>query len=102
MNLKILTAKELPFAEALGAIRDFLQESLPEVHRVNVTKLAQIDADEGTWEAEAEVWQPNDTVKNLGLPTQKPVLDQQEYLLRLDSQLNVLAYALKESISEQE
>ena len=83
------------------AVCDFLRESLPEVDRVNIVKLApaRVDVNEGTWwEAEAEVWQPNATIQSLQLKTHRPVLDEQLYVLRLDSQLNVLAYGLKEEI----
>ena len=83
--------------EARNAVISFLQR-LPEVKRVNITKLAVLDAEKGTWEAEAEVWVPNPTIKALGLPTQREVLDCQPYLLRLDKQLNIAAYGLKESV----
>ena len=101
-TLKRLLAERIPITDARTAVSDFIQESLPDVHRVNVTKLVQIDPDEGTWEAEVEVWQPNATIQGLGLPTSKPVLDRHEYLARLDGQLNVIAYGEKESISDKE
>jgi hypothetical protein len=84
--------------DAQTAVRDFLEKSLPEVARVHVTRVAKIQADDGSWEAEAEVWQPNPIVQSLHLPTQRPVLDQQHYLVRLDNLLNVLAYELEGSV----
>ena len=86
-----------------NAVCDFLRESLPEVDRVNIVKLApaRVDVNEGAWwEAEAEVWQPNATIRSLRLSTQRPVLDAQLYVLRLDSQLNVLGYGLKEELRQ--
>jgi hypothetical protein len=83
--------------EARNAVISFLQK-MPEVKRVNITKLAVLDAEKGTWEAEAEVWVPNPTIKALSLPIQREVLDCQRYLLRLDKELNISAYGLKESV----
>jgi len=80
--------------DAQSAVRHFLENSLPDVQRVNITKVARGRADAETWEAEAEVWQPNPTIQALHLETQRPVLDRQHYLVRLDHLLNVLAYEL--------
>jgi len=89
--------KGQPIEDARETVIAFLKKTL-DVKQVNVTKLAQIDSEKGTWEAEAEVYVPNATIRALGLPTQKEVLDCQAYLLRLDGQLNVVAYGLKESV----
>jgi hypothetical protein len=84
-------------AEAQAVAREFLAGALPDVQRVDITKVAPLISGEATWEAEADVWQPNATLKNLGLETARPVLDHNHYLVRLDALLNVLEYELKES-----
>lgn len=99
-DMNVQAVKPPTIIEVKKAVGDFLQTALTEVHRVNVTKLVQIDQDEGTWEAEAEVFLPNPTIKALGLPLTNTVLDQVSYLLRLDGQLNVLAYGPKESVED--
>ena len=81
------------------AVSDFLKQQ-PDVRRANVTKLAQIDPDAGTWEAEAELYVPNAIIRNLGLPVSKEVLDCQQYLLRVDGQLNIIAYGLRDLVEE--
>ena len=81
-----------------NAVEDFLRNSLDDVKRVNILKVVPIDEEEGTWEAEAEVWQPNATIQSLGMSTQRPVLDRNVYLVRLDRSLNVPAYGLKDSV----
>jgi hypothetical protein len=86
--------------DAQTAVRDFLENSLPDVSRVNITKVAKIETNEGGWEAEADVWQPNPTLKSLNIQTQRPVLDQEHYLVRLDDLLNILAYEIGESIRQ--
>lgn len=82
-----------------NAVCDFLKKQ-PDVKQVRVTKLVQIDAEKGTWEAEAEVYVPNATIRLLGLPVRKEVLDCQDYLLRVDGQLNVIAYGPRDSVEE--
>ena len=77
--------------------RSFLAAALSDVERVDVTKVAPIASGEATWEAEAEVWQPNATLKTLGLETGRPVLDHSHYLIRLDALLNVLEYELEQT-----
>ncbi|MHB1035523.1 MAG: hypothetical protein ACYC35_23440 [Pirellulales bacterium] len=82
--------------DARTAVCEFLEVSLPEVRKVSVNKLMRADREGGGWEAEAEVWHPNPTVQMLGIETERPVLDHDNYLVRLDAQLNILGYALKE------
>jgi hypothetical protein len=83
--------------EAQAAVRTFLKEALPDVHRFDITKVIPIDFNDGAWEADAVVWQPNATIQALGLSTQRPVLDQNFYVVRLDDRLNVIAYEIKET-----
>lgn len=78
------------------AVRRFLQESAPDIFRVDVTKVTAVAAGEPAWEAEAVVWQPNATIQALGLSTRRPVLDQVFYVVRLDSRLDVIGYEVKE------
>ena len=88
----------LPIGNARDAVIDFLNKMVPDVSHTDIIKLALMDPEKGGWEAEAEVCVPNATVKALGLPTQKPVLDRQTYLLRLDAQGNVTTYGLRDSV----
>lgn len=81
------------------AVSDFLKQQ-PDVRRVNVTKLVQIDPEAGSWEVEAELYVPNTTIRNLGLPVSKEVLDCRQYLLRVDGQLNIIAYGLRDLVEE--
>ena len=83
--------------EAQAVAREFLTDALSDVQRVDITKVAPITSGEATWEAEADVWQPNATLKSLGIETGRPVLDHNHYLVRLDALLNVLEYKLRES-----
>ena len=75
--------------------REFLADALPDVQRVDIVKVAPVLSGEATWEAEADVWQPNATLKSLGIETGRPVLDHNRYLVRLDSLLNVVEYELE-------
>ena len=85
--------------EVRAVVGEFLKKQ-PDVRRVNVTKLVQIDPEQGSWEAEADVYVPNTTIRNLGLPVQREVLDCRQYLLRIDGQLNIIAYGLRDLVEE--
>ena len=84
-------------ADARAAVQSFLREALPEVWRVDVTRITPVESHEAVWEADAVVWQPNATIQALQLSTQHPVLDQNCYQVRLDGQLNVTAYEIRET-----
>ena len=92
-----VAARRPRLVEAQAAVRVFLQEALPDVHRVDITKVIRIEFDGGAWEADAAVWQPNAAIQALGLSTERPVLDQNFYVVRLDAELNVIGYEIKES-----
>jgi hypothetical protein len=83
--------------DARAAVQSFLREALPEVWRVDVTRIAPVESREAVWEADAVVWQPNATIQALQLSTEHPVLDQSCYQVRLDGQLNVTAYEIRET-----
>ena len=85
--------------EVRAVVGEFLKKQ-PDVKRVSVTKLVQIDPEKGSWESEADVYVPNTTIRNLGLPVTKEVLDCQQYLLRVDGQLNIIAYGLRDLVEE--
>jgi hypothetical protein len=99
METTFSTDRTQPYnlAEAQTVARDFLAGALSDVQRIDVTKVAPIDAGEACWEAEADVWQPNATLTSLGLETGRPVLDHNRYLIRLDAMLNVLEYELEQA-----
>ena len=81
--------------EARAAVHGFLHEALTDVHRVDVVEVRPVETGDPGWEAEAVVWRPNATIQTLALPTQRPVLDQEEYVVRLDRDLNVVSYGVK-------
>jgi hypothetical protein len=83
--------------DARAAVQTFLREALPDVWRVDVTRIVPVESDEAVWEADAAVWQPNATIQALQLSTEHPVLDQNCYVVRLDGRLNVIAYETKEA-----
>jgi hypothetical protein len=95
MSVQGVEGKRPSIVDAQAAVRSFLKQVLPDARRVSVSRVAPLDPAQGTWEAEAEVWQPNATVRSLGLRTRRPVLDQEVYVVHLDGQLNVLEYEMK-------
>ena len=86
--------------EEVGNAAEAFLKKLPDIKRVKVTKMAQIDPEKGYWEVEADVFVPNATIQALGLPVQKEVLDCQTYLLRVDGRLRIVAYGRRDSIEE--
>jgi hypothetical protein len=91
-------ARRPSLTEARAVAGDFLARALPDVQRIDITRVAPLSLGEAVWEAEADVWQPNPTLKSLGLETDRPVLDHSRYLIRLDALLNVLEYELEGAV----
>ncbi|MEW6731762.1 MAG: hypothetical protein AB1489_10575 [Acidobacteriota bacterium] len=83
--------------DATKTVTNFLRDAL-DARYLTITKLLQITSNEASWEAEAEVYLPNSTIKTLGLPVQNEILDCKIYLVQLDSNLSVTAYGLRDSI----
>ena len=90
-----------PIEDVRDAISNFFKKMV-DAKKVSVTKLVLLDSEKETWEAEADVYVPNPTIKALGLPVQKEVLDRQTYILRLDMQLNIVAYERKDSATDRD
>jgi hypothetical protein len=90
-----------PIEEVRDAISNFLKKMV-DAKKVSVTKLVLLDSEKETWEAEADVYVPNPTIRALGLPVQKEVLDCQTYLLRLDKQLNIVAYERRDPVIDRD
>ena len=85
--------------EVTKAVMEFLK-GMPDVREVKVAKVVLMDSKTGAWEVEGEVYVPNATIRMLGLPVRKQVLDCQLYILRLDAELNIVAYGRKDTIEE--
>ncbi len=85
--------------EVQQAVYEFLMQQ-PDVREVRVTKLVQLDAETGTWEAEADVYVPNESIRALALPLQKVVFDCKAYLVRVDGGLSIVAYGLRGLVEE--
>jgi len=90
-----------PIEEVRGAISNFLKKMV-DAKKVSVTKMVLLDSEKVTWEAEADVYVPNPTIRALGLAVQKEVLDRQTYLLRLDMQLNIVAYERRDPVIDRD
>lgn len=90
-----------PIEEVKDAISNFLKKMVG-AKKVSVTKMVLLDSEKETWEADADVYVPNPTIRALGLPVQKEVLDRQTYVLRLDMQLNIVAYERRDSATDRD
>ena len=90
-----------PIEEVKDAISNFLKKMVG-AKKVSVTKMVLMDSEKETWEAEADVYVPNPTIRALGLPVQKEVLDRQTYVLRLDMQLNIVAYERRDPVIDRD
>jgi hypothetical protein len=55
MTTKMHTEARPTLLHVQAAVRDFLQEAMPDVHRVDVTKVVPVPSGDGAWEAEAVV-----------------------------------------------
>ncbi len=90
-----------PIEDVRDAISNFLAQMV-DAQEVSVTKMVLLDAEKVTWEAEADVYVPNKTIRALELPTEKEVLDCQKYLLRMDKHLNIVAYGRRDPLRDED
>ena len=90
-----------PIEDVRDAISNFLAQMV-DAQEVSVTKLVLLDAEKVTWEAEADVYVPNPTIRGLELPMEKEVLDCQKYLLRMDKHLNIVAYGRRDPVRDKD
>ena len=97
MTSEGLNPQRPSLVDVQAAARRFLQEALPEARRVDVIRVLPAGGGDGGWEVEAGVWQPNAAIQALGLSMQRTVLDQNFYVVRLDSRLDVVAYETTEA-----
>lgn len=96
------TERKLPPVEDVrDAISNFLAQMV-DAQEVSVTKLVLLDAEKVTWEAEADVYVPNPTIRGLELPMEKEVLDCQKYLLQMDKHLNIVAYGRRDPVRDKD
>jgi len=90
-----------PIEDVRDTISNFLAQMV-DAQEVSVTKLVLLDAEKVTWEAEADVYVPNPTIRGLELPMEKEVLDCQKYLLRMDKHLNIVAYGRRDPVRDKD
>jgi hypothetical protein len=92
MTQETIADHRFSLVEVQAAVRRFLTDALVDVHRIDVVRVAPSDRRGAAWEAIAVVSQPNAAIQNLGLETERLVLDQNRYVVRLDDRLEVIAY----------
>lgn len=76
--------------EAIQAAAEFLKKTL-NIEDVKVIKVAKVG---DSWDAEAEVYEESSFIKSIGLPTR--VQDRNIYKVKLDEDLEAIAYEKKE------
>lgn len=82
--------------EAIKASAEFLKNSL-KVEGIKVIKVVRVD---DGWETEAEVFEESSFIKSIGLPTK--IQDRNIYKVKLNEDLEVIAYEKKEGESVNE
>lgn len=80
--------------EVRAAIEDFLKKTINKnVRVIRITK-----EDDG-WSGDAEIYEESSFIKSLGLPTR--VQDRNIYYVKLNDELDVISYGLKEEEKEE-
>ena len=78
-------ARRPTLVEAQAAVRTFLQEALPDVHRVDITKVMPIEFNErGMGSGCRGLAAQRHHCRPWDCPRERPVLDQNFYVVRLD------------------
>jgi hypothetical protein len=78
-------------AKARAAVRDFLLHEF-QAREIRITKIAPSPDDTAGFHVEAEILVPALSVKTLGLPLSREVLEKQFCLVELDSKMTVKSY----------
>jgi hypothetical protein len=76
---------------ARAAVELFLATELG-AREIRVTKIAPVEHGAEGWSAEAEVLVPNLAIKTLGLPLTQEILEQEFYLVELNTDLVVRSF----------
>ncbi len=80
--------------EVRAAIEDFFKKTINKnVRVIRITK-----EDDG-WSGDAEIYEESSFIKSLGLPTR--VQDRNIYYVKLNDELDVISYGLKEEEKEE-
>jgi len=80
--------------EVRAAIEDFFKKTINKnVRVIRITK-----EDDG-WSGDAEIYEESSFIKSLGLPTR--VQDRNIYYIKLNDELDVISYGLKEEEKEE-
>ncbi len=79
--------------EVRATIEDFFKKTINK----NV-KIIRITKEDDGWSGDAEIYEESSFIKSLGLPTR--VQDRNIYEIKLNNELNVISYGLKEEKAE--
>jgi len=79
--------------EVRAVIEDFFKSTLKKN-----SKIMRITKEEDGWSGDAEIYEESSFIKSIGLPTK--VQDRNIYEIKLNDELDVMSYGLKEEKSE--
>ena len=79
--------------EVRAVIEDFFKNTLKKN-----SKIMRITKEEDGWSGDAEIYEESSFIKSIGLPTK--VQDRNIYEIKLNDELDVMSYGLKEEKSE--
>lgn len=80
--------------EVRAKIEDFFQNTLK-----GNAKVIRITKEDDGWSGDAEIYEESSFIKSLGLPTR--VQDRNIYYIKLNDELDVISYGLKEEEKEE-
>jgi hypothetical protein len=80
--------------EVRAKIEDFFQNTLK-----SNAKVIRITKEDDGWSGDAEIYEESSFIKSLGLPTR--VQDRNIYYIKLNDELDVISYGLKEEEKEE-
>jgi len=79
--------------EVRAVIEDFFKSTLKKN-----SKIMRITKEDDGWSGDAEIYEESSFIKSIGLPTK--VQDRNIYEIKLNDELDVMSYGLKEEKSE--
>jgi hypothetical protein len=93
----------LPQKRQIQQVRELAAEFIAsncDARRTEIIRMDLVDVSRGIWEVDVNASVPNTTIRDLGLPVSKEVLDTKTYTLKINGEYNIVGFSLKSLVED--